>query len=132
MLVGNKGSPQFALSRSSLQEVLDRDRCKYLQCALEMLEYWESSLATYEGSHSASSEQYVTLSAKLGENRFGYLSTKDAVLIRGEALLEGDVFLTMESKLARNAAHIEPELGIKVLQPGDSWDFLKSCAALLA
>lgn len=132
MLVGSRGSLQLALSRNSLQEVLDRGKHYYLQWALEMLAYWENCLAAYEDENSAFSGKGVTLSKKLRENNFGYLSTKDASLIRDAVLLECDVFLTMERKLPKNAIHIEQELGIKVLQPVVYWDLVRPWAALLA
>ena len=89
-------------------------------------------MATYEDSGSAFSGRGIVLSAKLREKRFGYLSTKDATLIRDAVWLECDVFLTMERKLPKNSAHIEQELGIKVLQPIGYWDLLRPWAALLA
>jgi hypothetical protein len=131
MFVGGRGSLQFALSRNSLQEVLDRGSCDYLQWALEMLDYWESCLASYEEDGSAFSGHGVALAAKLAEVRFGYLSEKDARLIRDAVLLECDVFLTMERKLPRNAEHLERELRIKVVQPVSYWDLLGPWAALL-
>ena len=131
MLVGSRGSLQLALSRSSMEEVMDRGSYEYLQWASEMLEYCEGWLAAYEGSDSAFSGRGTALAEKLGGDRFGYLSTKDARLIRDALLLECDVFLTMESKLPKNAAHLERELGIKVLQPLDYWSVLGPWAALL-
>jgi len=131
MLVGMRGSLQLALSRNSLQEVLDREDRNYLQWALEMLEYWENCLAAYKDDGSAFSDKGVALAEKLRENRFGYLSTKDAILIRDAVLLECDVFLTMERKLPKNAVQIEKELGIKVLQPIGYWDLLRPWTALL-
>ena len=132
MLVGRRGSLQFALSRNSLQEVLDRGRYGYLQWALEMLEYWESCLASYEDGSSAFSRHGVALAAKLAGNRFGYLSEKDARLIQDAVLLECDVFLTMERRLPKNAAHLERELKIKVVQPVGYWHLLGPWIALLA
>jgi len=132
MLIGRRGLLQLALSRNSLQEVLDRGRYDYLQWALEVLEYWESCLAAYEDGGAAFSGHGVALAAKLTENRFGYLGAKDARLIRDAVLLECDVFLTMERKLPKNAAHLERELGVKVVQPVGYWDLLGPWAALLA
>lgn len=132
MLVGRRSSLQLALSRNSLQEVLDRGRYDYLQWALEVLEYWEGCLAAYEDGSQALSGRGVPLAAKLAGNRFGYLSAKDAKLIRDAVLLECDVFLTMERRLPKNAAHLERELHIKVLQPPGYWDSLRPWAALLA
>lgn len=90
MLIGRRGSLQLVLSRNSLKEVLDRGREDYLQWALEMLDYWEGCLAAYEDNSSAFSGNGSLLSAKLQENQFGYLSTKDAILIRDAVLLELD------------------------------------------
>jgi len=132
MLVGSRASLQLVLSRNSLEEVLDRGRYDYLQWALEMLEYWEGCLAAYEDSRSAFSGRGAALAAKLTESRFGYLSAKDANLIRDAVLLECDVFLTMERKLPKNATHLEQALGIEVLQPVGYWDLLRPWAALLA
>lgn len=132
MLVGRRGSLQFALSRNSLQEVLDRGIFSYLRWALEMLEYWESCLASYEDDESAISGHGMALAEKLTKNRFGYLSEKDAKLIRDAVLLECDVFLTMERRLPKNAEHLERELEIKVVQPVGYWDLLRPQAALLA
>lgn len=130
--IARRGSLQLVLSGNSLREVSDRGRYDYLQWAWEMLDYWESCLAAYEDSSSAFSGHGVALSAKLRGNRFGYLSVKDADLIHDAVLLECDVFLTMERKLPKNAAHIERELGIKVLQPIGYLDLLTPWAALLA
>jgi hypothetical protein len=132
MLVGSRGSLQLAMSRNSLQEVLDRNRADYLQWALEMLDYWEGCLAAYEDRNSAFSGRGTELAAKLRKKMFGYLSIKDAKLIFDAVLLECDVFLTMEEKLPKNATHIEKELGIKVLQPIGCWELLRPWASLLA
>lgn len=131
MLVGSRGSLQLAISQNSLKEVKDSKRYDYLQWAFEMLDYWEGCLASYEDNDSAFSGDGVILSAKLNENRFGYLSAKDSILIQDAILLECDVFLTMERKLPRNSVHLEKELGIKVLQPISYWELLKPWAALL-
>jgi len=125
MLVGSRAPLQLVLSRNSLEEVLDRGRHDYLQWALEVLDYWEGCLAAYEDSASAFSGCGAALAAKLIETRFGYLSAKDTNLIRDAVLLECDVFLTMERKLPKNAAHLEQELGIKVVQPVGYWDLLR-------
>jgi len=132
MLVGNRGPLQLVLSHHSLKEVSDRGNPDYLQWAYEMLDYWEGCLATYEESSSAFSGKGVLLSSKLQERQFGYLSTKDAALIKDAVLLECDAFLTMERRLPRNATHLEQKLEIKVLQPIGYWDLLKPWAALFA
>ena len=131
MLVGRRGSLQLALSRNSLQEIVDRGSNDYLQWALEILEYWDDCLAAYQDKGYAFSGKGNLLSIKLQGNQFGYLSTKDAILIQDAVLLECDVFLTMEQKLPRNAVHLEQNLGIKVLQPIGYWNLLRPWAALL-
>jgi len=130
MLVGNRGAFQLVLSENSLREVWDRGSSDYLQWAYEMLDYWEGCLATYEDMSFAFSGKGILLSAKLQENQFGYLSAKDAVLIKDAVLLECDAFLTMERRLPKNALHLEQKLGIKVLQPIGYWDLLRPWAAL--
>lgn len=125
MLVGYRGALQLVLSHNSLKEVSDRGSPKYLQWAFEMLDYWEGCIAGYKDSSSAFSGKGVLLCEKLQEHQFGYLSTKDAVLIKDAVLLECDVFLTMERRLPKNATHLEQNLGIKVLQPIGYWDLLR-------
>lgn len=129
--VGNRGSLQLAISRNSLQEVLDRNRDTYLQWALEMLAYWEGCLVAYEEHDYAFSGHGKALAAKFEGSRFDYLSTKDARLVRDAVLLECDVFLTMEGKLPKNALPIEKALGIKVMQPVGYWELLGPWAPLL-
>ena len=130
MFVGRRGSLQLAISDNSLKEVLDRGSNNYLQWAFEMLDYWKGCLLAYEDNGTAFSGRGILLSSKLQENRFGYLSAKDAVLIRDAVMLECCVFLTMERKIVRNATHLEQELEIKVLQPIGYWDLLKPWAPL--
>jgi hypothetical protein len=49
--------------------------------------------------------------------------------VRDALALECDAFLTMEKKLAKNAAHIGTQLGLKILRP-DYWALLRPWAAL--
>lgn len=51
-------------------------------------------------------------------------------LLRDALALECDGFLTMEKKLAKNAPHIEAQLGLKVLRPPAYWALLRPWAAL--
>jgi hypothetical protein len=60
----------------------------------------------------------------------GYFSVKDKHLLRDALALECHGFLTMEKKLPKNAAHIEAQLGLKVLRPPDYWALLRPWAAL--
>ena len=96
-----------------------------------MLDYWEGCLAAYEEQDYAFSGHGKALAAEFEGNRLGYLSTKDAKLVRDAVLLECDVFLTMEGKLPKNALSIEKALGIKVMQPVRYWELLKPWTSLL-
>ncbi len=129
MFVGTRAPFEFAISGNSLQEVLDRGRYHYLQWALEVLDYWECLLASYEHQQPFSG-QGVELERRLTEKRFGYLSQKDARLIRDAILLECGVFLTMERRLPKNALNLERELRIKIMQPIKYWDMLGPWAGL--
>jgi hypothetical protein len=61
------------------------------------------------------------LARKLASSKCGYFSDKDRLLIRDAVMLECHAFLTMDNKLARNAVHIEKELGLKVLSSSGYW-----------
>jgi hypothetical protein len=52
------------------------------------------------------------------------------ILLQDAIFLQCDSFLTMERKLPNNAAHIERELGIRVLAPISYWEILRPWAAL--
>ena len=54
---------------------------------------------------------------RLDEPKFGYLSEKDRLLLRHAIVLRCEAFLTVECRLPHNAAHIERELGIRILTP---------------
>lgn len=132
MLIGARGSLQFALSKNSLAEVYDRGKVDFLQWAMEMVNYWNHQIAVYEKENDAFSGYGETTADKFyKDKRFGYLSKKDAVLLHDALLLECDVFLTMERRLPKNGSHIERELGIEVLQPLGYWSRLLPWAALL-
>ena len=45
-------------------------------------------------------------------------------------MLRCEAFLTMERRLPRNAAHIDRELGIRILTPITHWEILRPWAAL--
>ena len=66
----------------------------------------------------------------IDESKFGYLSEKDRLLLRHAIILRCEAFLTVESRLPRNAAHIERELGIRILTPITYWEILRPWAAL--
>jgi hypothetical protein len=117
-----RGAFQFALSANSLREVADRGDPGYLQWAFDVLDHWEASVGESRDAFVGSGQERVRL---LHSSRFGYLSRKDAALIRDAVLLESDTFLTLDRKLARNAVHISRELGLEVLRPPELWEVLR-------
>lgn len=131
ILVGGRSSLEFAVSSNSLREVADRKRYDYLQWALEMMQYWQGCLSAYEAGIEPLSGRGKALAARLDGTQFCYLGAKDAKLVRDAVLLECDVFLTMERKLPKNAAHLKRELGIEVLQPISYWRLLSPWIPLL-
>ena len=56
---------------------------------------------------------------------FGYLSRKDAALIRDALLCECDTFLTVERKLPRNADHLSSALGLEIMRPPEMWEVMR-------
>src|ERR1700736_5217137 len=70
------------------------------------------------------------LACRLDELKFGYLSDKDRLLIRQAVLLRCEAFLTVERRLPRNAAHLERQLGIRIMTPITHWEMLQPWAAL--
>jgi hypothetical protein len=70
------------------------------------------------------------LASQLESPRFGYLSAKDGRLLQDALMLECDAFLTMNKRLAKNVAHLEAALQIKVLRPSGRWALLEPWAAL--
>jgi hypothetical protein len=119
------------LSENSLHEVRDQGRSDYLQWAWEVLGYWQDCLAAYNGSQlEPFSGQGRLLAERIMGKKFGYLGSKDQLLLRDALLLECKVFLTMDRRLAKNAIHIERETNLKVLEPMEYWEFLRPWAPL--
>jgi hypothetical protein len=131
MFVGQRACFELVLSTNSFREVEDSGRVSYLSRAYEVLGYWQGLLRNYaEHGVAPFSGRGEKLAQKLETPAFGYLSTKDALLIRDALLLECDAFITMDNKLAKNSGHIERELGLKILSPSDYWELLVPWAAL--
>ena len=131
MFVGRRALFELVISDNSLKEVSDRGRVDYLMWAYELLDYWQSKLAQYEDSGQAPYTGAGTvLAEKLKGDSFGYLSRKDALVIRDSILLECQAFITMDRKLAKNHDHIERELKLKVLEPVAYWKVLEPYARL--
>ena len=116
---------QWIVSDASRKEAAAKGDAGHLQWLFEIDSYARAFLA--ETGPSAESQ---ALAAKLDQPKFGYLSAGDRILLQDAVFLQCDSFLTMERKLPRNAAHIERELGIRVLTPTMYWEMLRPWAGL--
>jgi hypothetical protein len=112
VFVYQRAPVELALSRSSLDEVVDKGDGNYLGWALEVLGYWEACLRLHERGFTRKGGR---IAGRLSTGSFGYLSIKDKRLIRDAVALECDGFLTVETKLPKNAEHLQRELGIRIL-----------------
>ncbi len=128
MFVNQRANLEFALSHNSLDEVLARHNLDYLIWARNVLDYWESRLASYYPSPVSGIGHEIT--KKLETSSFGYLGIKDRLLLRDAIALECQAFLTMERRLPKNKSHIKEHLGILILQPIDYWRLLEPWARL--
>jgi hypothetical protein len=126
--VNERGMFEFVLSPNSLVEADDKLDARHSRWVRDVLDPWLITVEAYRGEAFEGWGQ--ELAARLDEPRFGYLSAKDKLLLQDAVALECDAFLTMEKKLARNAEHIEEQLGLKVLRPPDYWALLAPWAAL--
>lgn len=125
MQVAERAPFEFVLSRNSLVEVAARGDSRYLQWAYDVLDHWLACVA--ESGEPCAIQQVLRA---IDSDSYNYLGTGDRTLLKDALALECDVFLTMESKLPKNTAHIERHLGIRVLSPIEMWDILQPWAAL--
>jgi hypothetical protein len=124
-LVTERAQFEFIVSAGSLQEASDKRDIGHLQWLWDIADH--SNICLQSAGPTVQSE---ALSDRLDELKFGYLSKKDQLLLRQAIILRCEAFLTVERKLPRNAAHIERELGIRVLTPVVHWEMLRPWAAL--
>jgi hypothetical protein len=124
-LVNERAMFEWVVSRGSMQEAYDKGDPGHLQWLQDIADHSEVCLEN--DGPTADSEG---LAARLDEPKFGYLSEKDRLLLRHAIILRCDAFLTMERRLPRNAAHIERELGIRILTSVAHWQMLRLWAAL--
>jgi hypothetical protein len=116
---------EWIVSRGSMQEAHEKRDPGHSQWLWDIADHSEVCL---EGDGPTAESE--ALAARLDERKFGYLSAKDRLLIRDAIVLRCDTFLTVERRLPRNAAHIERELGIRILTPIMHWEMLRPWAAL--
>ena len=116
---------QWIVSDASRQEARAKGDPDHLQWLYEVAHYARAFLD--ETGPTPDSE---ALAARLDEPRFGYLGQGDRILLQDAIFLQCDSFLTMERKRPKNAAHIECELGIRVLTPISYWERLRPWAGL--
>jgi hypothetical protein len=108
-----------------MQEAHDKRDAGHMQWLWDIADHAEVCL---EGDGPTVESR--TFASQLGEPKFGYLSEKDRLLLREAVLLRCEAFLTVERRLPRNAAHLERELGIRILTPVTHWEILQPWAAL--
>jgi hypothetical protein len=124
-LVNERAQFEWIVSRGSMQEAHEKGDPGHMQWLWDIADHSEVCLAG--DGPTADSE---ALGARLDEHKFGYLSEKDRLLLRHAIVLRCAAFLTVERRLPRTAAHIERELGIRILTPIAHWEILRPWAAL--
>ena len=125
----NQRAPfEFALSRNSFSEVVERGDHRYFQWVCDVGDYWETILDSY-GTSSARMESTTKISFA-DDSSLGYLSEKDRILLRDALQLECEAFLTVDRRLLKNSAHLNKKLGLRLLAPSEYWDVLKPWARL--
>lgn len=125
MLVGERALFEWIISSGSLEEASGKGDSGHMS--------WIGDVACHSAACLAgesSTAESGALATRLNEPKFGYLSEKDRLLLQHAISLRCDAFLTMERRLPRNAAHIERELGFRILTPVVHWELLRPWAAL--
>jgi hypothetical protein len=125
--VAERAHFDFALSENTLAEVADARDSRYWQWALDVLDHWHACAAAPGAFDGSGTER----AASLDLCRLGYLSDKDGRLIRDAVVLECDTFLTIERRLAKNAAHLGRITGLTVLRPPQLAEHLEPAIGLL-
>lgn len=126
--VNERASFDIVITQNSLAEVEEKGEAAYNSWVLGVLDHWLVRIEEYEGR--AFDGSGVAISNRLDDPSFDYLSAKDRILLKDALALECDAFLTMEKKLAKNAAHIDAAVGLKVLRPPSYCALLRPWAAL--
>lgn len=116
---------EWIVSTGSLNEAREKRDRAHMQSLWDIADHSRVCLES-DGPSPAS----VALSERLGEAQFGYLSSADRRLIQEAVALRCNAFLKVERRLPTNAAHLEKQLGIRVLTPIQHWAALRPFAAL--
>ena len=124
-MINERAQFEWIVSRGSMQEAHDARDPGHMQWLWDIADH--SAVCLEATGPTAESEE---IAAQLDEPKFGYLSAKDGLLLRQAIALRCDSFLTVERRLPRNAAHVERELGIRIMTPITHWEMLRPWAAL--
>lgn len=124
-LISERALFEWIVSTASLQEASAKRDPGHMQWLWDIADHSNACLDA-EGP----TKESEILGARLAEPKFGYLSAKDRLLLQHAIVLRCEAFLTMERRLPRNAAHIERELGLRILTPIIHWEMLRPWAAL--
>lgn len=120
--VASRAHFEFVVSENSVREAAACADRSYLAYTHEVAAHFSDCIAfadrPFEGSGAARVRP-------LDDGSCGYLSAADARLLRDAVLLECDTFLTIERRLACNAAPLSRVLGIEVLRPPELFAYLR-------
>ena len=124
-LITERAQFEWIVSYASMMEAKDKGDPGHLRWLHDISQHSAVCLAL----DGATKESWAH-AAQLREPRFGYLGDKDRLLLKEAVAFRCEAFLTMERRLPRNAAHIEREIGIRILTPITHWHMLHPWAAL--
>jgi hypothetical protein len=117
--VNERAQFEFVVTEASLREVVARGQHGYTQWVHDVLDTWLIQSAGDESPTLATSYE-----------RPGSVSVKDWRLLQDALALQCDAFLTMERKLATQAAVIERATHLRVMRPSAYWSLLAPWARL--
>jgi hypothetical protein len=116
---------EWIVSSASLQEAAAKNDPEHMQWLWDIAAH--ADVCLFAAGPTDESEAHA---ARIDGSSFGYLSAPDRLLLRHALALRCEAFLTVERRLPRNSAHIERELGLRVLTPTSYWALLEPWAAL--
>lgn len=124
-LLNERAQFEWIVSHASMQEAYSKGDTGHMRWLWDIAGH--SQVCLDGGGPTTESEALAT---RLDGSKFGYLSQKDKLLIRDAITLRCKAFMTVERRLPRNAAHIERELGLRLLTPTLHWEMLRPWTAL--